>query len=535
MNVWLLDYETFVKVNGIKEITNPVMFDKGHIPTEDGLFSTEIFGVSMNERKGSWGYIDLGVKFIAPKVYISLKRLNRNFESIVYSTKKFSIKNGILVEDSENGGTGIKWLYDNWEKIKFQKNDSSSRNERVDLLTKNKKDIIFTSKEIVIPAFFRDVNLQSGSGNIKASAINDLYAKIIRNVNMIKESNNMDFIISSLTGKTQDLLVDVYNELKVKLEKKHGYIRSFLMGKSIDYASRVVITAAPFKAEVASEHEVDFYHAGIPLSHVVSEFYPFILWWVKRWFKSNVENVKGSCPILDNQGKKILVELDEPESFYNDDFIERNIDNFVENPYSRFDKIPLKIKEEDMKLHKLKGDMYMRLEGKTPSEITTMNKESIEGYDKDVSRHITWTDLLYMAAIDVTEDKHVVITRYPMLDYNGSFPSRVYVISTRETMPMMINGKIYYHYPLINPDVKKEELDSIFRDTITLNQLYLDALGGDHDGDQITAKGIFSQEANQEAEEVMVRKMNLLSITGEGNRTVGKEAAQTLYSFTRFH
>ena len=109
LQVWLLDSEKFVKVNGLKEVSNPIMFDSGNVPTKDGLFSTEIFGTSSRDRKETFAYIDLYKKFINPKIYLSLIRLNRNFESVIYGTKKFIIKNDILTPD-ENGDTGIDWL-----------------------------------------------------------------------------------------------------------------------------------------------------------------------------------------------------------------------------------------------------------------------------------------------------------------------------------------------------------------------------------------------------------------------------------------
>ena len=88
MKVWLLEYDKFIKVNGLPEIPNAMMFDSGNIPTEDGLFSTTIFGVSTSERKENFAYIELGQKFINPKAYITLKRLNRNFESVIYGNKR---------------------------------------------------------------------------------------------------------------------------------------------------------------------------------------------------------------------------------------------------------------------------------------------------------------------------------------------------------------------------------------------------------------------------------------------------------------
>ena len=259
MQVWLLDYDKFVKVNGLKEVTSPFMFDSGNIPSEGGLFSTSIFGTSSRERKETFAYIDLGQYYLNPKVYIALKRLNRKFESVIYGTKKFSIaKSGVLVED-DNGGTGVKWLYDNWEKIKFEKNDSRQREQRIDLLRNNKKDILFTNKFVVIPAFYRDVNIQSSDDKLpKVPDINKLYSNIIRNVKTIKESTTMENIVLSMSGKVQDLLVEIYNMLKDKVQGTSGYIRQFLMGKSIDYCSRVVITGTPYTAKTYEEQDVDF-------------------------------------------------------------------------------------------------------------------------------------------------------------------------------------------------------------------------------------------------------------------------------------
>ena len=118
MKIWLLDEERFVNVNNLKEVTNPVSFEKGMIPTSDGLFSNEIFGMNIYDRRHNWAYIDMKRHYMNPKAYLTLKTLNRAFESVIYGTKTFIIKDGVLVED-EAGDTGIEWLYKNWEKINF--------------------------------------------------------------------------------------------------------------------------------------------------------------------------------------------------------------------------------------------------------------------------------------------------------------------------------------------------------------------------------------------------------------------------------
>lgn len=53
------------------------------------------------------------------------------------------------------------------------------------------------------------------------------------------------------------------------------------------------------------------------------------------------------------------------------------------------------------------------------------------------------------------------------------------------------------------------------------------------DGDQITAKIVWSQEANQEVENYIYSKQNFIDISGENIRTISKEAFQTFYVLTK--
>ena len=59
MKIWLLDMDEFVKMNGLNEVTNPISFDRGMMPSRDGVFSTDIFGMSVSDRKQTYAYIDL--------------------------------------------------------------------------------------------------------------------------------------------------------------------------------------------------------------------------------------------------------------------------------------------------------------------------------------------------------------------------------------------------------------------------------------------------------------------------------------------
>ena len=123
MRIKLLNTELFIQANHLKEIRNPIILDRGGVPTSDGLLSTEIFGVTPKERKSTYAYIDLQSYFLQPLVYKQIKRLDRRIDSIIAGTEKYTIKNGDIVEDP-NGSTGLDWLYQNWEKIKWKRNNT---------------------------------------------------------------------------------------------------------------------------------------------------------------------------------------------------------------------------------------------------------------------------------------------------------------------------------------------------------------------------------------------------------------------------
>lgn len=538
MKIWLLNEEKFIKLNNLKEVTNPVPFEKGMVPTEDGLFSNTIFGMNVYDRKHTWAYIDLKGHYLNPKAYITLKSLNRNFEAVVYGSKKFKINNGLLEED-ENGDTGLEWLYKNWEKINFEKNESNKRSSRIDMLNNHTKDEIFVTKWVVCPAFYRDVNVSSASGGKpKVPEINDIYSALIRNIGLIEDDTNFDFMISAISGKVQTSLLDIYNLMKVKINGKNGYLRKAILGKSVDYCARIVMTAVPYDKPSVEDQHINFYNTGVPLSHCCAQLTPFIIWWVNGFFRTRIINHKDQFPTINDKGEKVYVHLDSSETYFNDDYIDKNLTRWINNPSSRFDLIELPIKESDKEKFGIKKPKYLALNGYSYT-TTTMARQAVKNNSKEgstlVARPLTWTDILYMAAVDVSEDKHVQITRYPMLDYLGTFLSRIHVISTRKTIPMIVNDKLYEDYPIVDINLSKNRIEASFIDSYKICPLYLPGLDGDFDGDQITSKILFSKEANEDAEKVMFSKSNILTIDGGSIRTIGNEGIQTLYTLTRFH
>lgn len=528
MQIYLIPMHKFVGINNLKEVSDPVIFEKGNIPSPNGLLSTDIFGTTAKERQNTFAYINLNGAYLAPFVFKMLRRMNRDFEHMIQGTKRFVINDqGQLVQDEEKGHTGIEYLYKNWEKLKFDRNSSSIRGERIDLLTAHGKEVLFVKFWDVIPAYLRDVNLQSTSqGKVSHHEINDLYSRLIRLCSTVKNGSLFDFTLTSTQYRIQTTLVEIYDLIKSKLEKKNGLIRKSLLGKSIDYGSRSVISAPIFDSNDPEGMEVDFYHAGVPLAQCCALFTPFITSWVRNWLRRELEMVGAKFPIYGKDGEvDFYLELEDPSVAFSEEIIKKAIDRFVHAPADRFEKIYLPTKPHP-KLPKGKR-IALTISGRNSDGGAIEDKSPL------VERPITWTDLFYQAAIDVTGDKMIWVTRYPLLDYFGMFPIKVRVLTTIKTKPMYVQDRVYEKYPVVDFDIPKSELSVYFIDTLRVSNLYLAGLDGDYDGDQVTIKAVFTQEACQEAEQIMRSKTHILNVYGSNMRKTTNEGVQTLYTLTK--
>lgn len=525
MKIDLFDVEEFIKINNLKEITSPVIFQQGDIPNPDGLLSNEIFGVTTKSRKETFAYIDLGGYFFHPHIYKAIRRMFRNIDKIVNGELFYSLdKNGRLVEDNENGQTGIEFLYDNWDKINWTKEGENTkeiniRHERENLLKVYKRNEIFMHYQIVIPVFYRDIT--TGTRGATTDDINNLYTKLIRYATLIKNKNMFDFQFTSTNYNIQTTLIDIYDYFKQKIEKKNGLIRRYLMGKSVDNCTRAVITAPTFHSNTPEDAFVSFQYSALPMSHVLSLAAPFIVQYLKNFFERELIDQQEKKPLYDSSGRlEKLYELDNPESYFNDRYINKMINEFIRDPESRFKKIEVPIKSKDKK-----RVIYLLFTGYHPTAVTKADIPEL--------RPMTVCDLLYMACEYVTRNKHTLITRYPINDEFGVFVSRIRVSSTTKTVPLVVNGYLYKWYPLVEPKTPLSEVGSKFIDAVKFSHSYLKGIEGDYDGDQTTVKILWTQEANEECERVMFGKSFFINASGKCIRNISNEATQTFFVLTK--
>ena len=513
-----------IEANKLKPVTNPISFVRRGDPSPDGIFSEVIFGNTQSEKVLNHAYIDLKHKFFHPYVYEILCQLHGTIKDVVAGDKVWAIKNGKFVEitdetdpDYNPNNTGLEFVIENYSKLKLSKNDSIRHNDQIEFLRALSENEIFITKWLVIPRFYRDFS--SNGKMTSVEPINNHYTKLISTCNSL-DGGIVGYTANKTLRIIQDLLVTIRNYGQQLIQKKEGLIHRSVLGRNTSFGSRGVISVPSLVGcDFPDDCQVNMIYTGLPLSHCIQAGFPFIMKWLIDWVDQNLSG--GSIRLYSsNESEPTEVRIKDHSQIFDTKFLKKRLNMFCMGFGGRWE--PIKVELEDG------GTTYLSFTGRgfaahagNPRAATIAN------------RPLTWCDLIYMAAEDTLSDKHVYCTRYPAEDYFNITPSRVSVLSTIKTMPMIVNGKTYQHYPVINPFEKESIVSRSFIDTISVSNLHLAGYRGDYDGDTVSVKMVFSVEANEEAEEKIMNLTNYMTINGNLIRVLGNESTLCLYNMTR--
>lgn len=406
----ILDIERFVENNDCKVITNPRAFVRDNIPSDDGLLSNKIFGITKDDRAGIFGYIDLHGWFIDPSCYKTWIRVDSNIRNVVHGIGTYRINDlGEIVEDPK-GQTGLEFLRKNIKKIKFKSSESLKRDLKIQYLEQNRNKM-FIQKYLVIPPFYRDKNT-ANSRVVGLGGINKLYNDIIVATNALSTTQDYLFDASdAMNGRVQELILNVYDwfcgnsnknlnvEPGVGISGKKGIMRRAAMSKTANFSSRLVLSASELKVERPEDMKVNINYSAIPLAATIAEFRDFIMFHVKKFFENEFAGLE-TYPIIDKRGKLKYVIPQDPNITFSDERIKHEMDRYLHGYNNRFVPIEVPIEGTDEKY-------YMQFKG-SGTEGLSNNPESI------YHRRLTWCDVFFMAAVEATKDKHVLITRFPI-------------------------------------------------------------------------------------------------------------------------
>ena len=499
MQLVLPDINKIVEQNRLPEVTNPVYLDGSNTPTNDGIFSYELFGrPGSPKRKFQFGYIDLGKHFIQPMAYVQMAKLFSKLPDVINGTKKFVItKSGTLLEDEEKGDTGIEWLYENFERINFDDRGTASRKKKIEIFTSYSKDEVFCNKWLTIPPFYFDINLRTADGARSIDELGSMYIKLLSMTKILKNEGAF-FTAYSMEYTIQDTLVQIYKLMCSKISMKTGLIHRDILGKNIDYTVRGVIsTPIVRKANSYRDQQVPYGYMGVPLYMIATAMFPFMISELEKFMQSlNAYKIL----IANNAGHEI---------------IDDTIDNISSTNFEKLIKLYAKSPENRIQPFKV---------------LTPDGANALASFEKYLGRDFTLTDLLYLAASECVKDKFALFTRYPIVDYRNICAFKTTILTTEATCHMRLLDSDRFDFRFY-PDFNAKPISWI--DSMRPNFSVLDGYGGDFDGDTMSIKYIYSQEANLELAKNFYNPMMFLDPGGDSSRGLIKDGFLSFYEITK--
>lgn len=494
----LFDIDKFIKVNDIKEVTSQTIYTSQNVFNPHGLFSEEIFGQLPEERNFKCGYISLPIHVFNPDIAKTIISMSGGIiRKMAYGEVKCDIVDGVLTETIDGKYCGLVDLYNIWDNIDIKKTLTTSKTEKITILVKSPKNLIFNNKVLVLPPNLRKIGTLNGR-SVK-SKLNTLYLQILGQKSV---TSHITSNVYQGYNKMQDAVIDLYSYIKDYVSAKDGFFQKHLMSKTTARTVRNVISAPHYNTNTP---EIGIFRTGYPLASLCSMFKPMIVFHMKQFLSyDNISNIHPN---------KNEVKSSNIENMYDDRAINDLLNIFIMNQSHRFKKLYL-----------------------DPNETTPILFEAFNvTKNEKISRPLTLTDVIYICTQNavVDADRMVYTVRYPIGDYLGAFFTKVHVLSTVYTMHVQYMGYDYKSYPIIDPELSSSIVATSFATTINLSNSRLKALGGDYDGDTVKSSGIWSDEANKQAETLMYSKIYNITPQCTTIYEIAIECLNGLYSLTK--
>ena len=535
MQIDIFNINKFIDTFDCREVTSAnIMSSHSTIPDPDGLGSYEIFGMpGTTERKQRFGYISLNGDFLHPHVFMILTSVFRAIEDLIFGESQFYLLDGQIIRYTEGMelpkkvpvGTGITFLKEIWDDIQWKTSDSRARTMRLEVLRLLTKEEVFIDKWLVIPPYFRDIDMATGKKNDR----NMEYTRLLNAASMLKSTTGL-FELKGTTDAhriIQRTINEMYSFFVGFVTGVKGFVHKHVMGKSTDYSSRVVLSMSKMSSSKVDDMEVSFTKSAAPLSIIAKIFIPFIKHGIRKFV---TEYLKGSLFLYDiskPEGQRRMKLAEHWEEVISDDGIDQMVELYYNSKEHRTDIFT--VEGADKEKHPL---LYV-VEDPTDGSAEIVGVPNLEEIkDRNFRLYpFTLTHLLYKVAMDTVGSKVIFVTRYPVEDYHNIYPSYFNLIPCNKFSERVVDGIKYPRWPDLS-GITKENIGKSFIDTFRVFPTYLEALGADFDGDQISIQGLYTKEAQEEAENYMKSNSIAININGATMRTPKDTFLHTLYGLT---
>jgi hypothetical protein len=496
--VELYDLDKDIKINDMKEVTSSIIYQPANHFNPNGLFSEEIFGQTSDERTYRCAYIKLPIHVFNPGVAKTIiGRSGGIIKKMAYAEVKCNLVNGVLVPDADGLYTGLRDLYEIWDKIDIKKTLKTNNTDALNILIKSPKRLIWNDKVLVIPPNLRPISDMNGK-TVK-SELNSIYIKLLglRSVTQFTTTN-----VYRVYNQIQDAVISIYTFMNDFVSTKEGFFQKNLLAKNTMGTVRNVISAPTYSS---AHPEVGIYKTGYPMHSLCSMFKPFVKFHMKQFL--SYDNLQAIHTNPDEVNRNDVLNM------YDDREIENLIQVFMSNPGSRF------------------RILYLDPEGTKPIMFNGLDLKKQE----PIVRPFTLTDLIFISihAAVIVPERMAYLVRYPIGKYLGAFFTGIYTLSTNRTMEVQYNGVVYKTYPIVDPNASHTRVSTMFVDVVNMANARLQNIGGDYDGDTVKSTGIWSDEANEKARKLMRSKIYNVYSDGSSVFPCSLECLTGLYGLTK--
>lgn len=507
-NIWFMKL-TAERLMRLKPIEVLDIFDGSSDDFHDsGLFSTAIFGrVGAEERDLKFSYIDIKVEVFHPFIYKALVALKGLYKGIM-TGHAYARWNPEVMDfepsDIINGDTGYHFFFSHWQEIQFKRTGSNIRDARIEMIEKAKSEECATTRYIlVIPAGLRDVQVEH-DGRVKVGEINDFYRPIINAANAISSSTDLDTpIINTSRNTLQNNFNFIFEYLANLLDDKGGFIQSKWGRRHLANGTRNVITAMDTSTvKLGAPNAMNVNSLGMGLFQASKAVLPKTRHWL----------LTGWLAEVFNGGIDTKANLVNPKSLKRE-LVEISIDTADRwRTTSGLDKVINSYGNDDNRVRAIKVEgYYLGLVYKGPDGTFRIFND-IDDLPTDRDRAdvhpLTLTELIYLSGYREWNKIPFTATRYPITGSGSIYVAYSYVKTTvksevrKELGPdwePMGDEFVALEFPVLNNN-------PIFIDSLIPAPARLARLGGDFDGDTMSANAIYMDESVEEVRQYLLSK-----------------------------
>lgn len=508
INILNLDSpENKPKLKLIREVTNGAIFEPSSKKFKvDGLFSTEVFGeVGSVMRNKQPGYIDLKVPILHPLVYETIIKLGKKYEYILHGKLKVKFDTSVNNFDIDSEGeTGYTYFLKHIDKLDFDSGEptkSDQRRYRIELVKKYAKSEFMITKWLVIPAGLRDYT-ENDKGIPSEDEINGLYRKLINAANTLKNTSigTNYSMVDPIRLRIQTVAHEIFEYIRSLVDGKKKFIQGKFATRATISGTRNVLTPIIPNINNLKEDKMEVTDTVVGLYQYIKAIHPITINRLLTMFLNTLFDQTSNKAYLVNR-KTMKTELIEVSTKSRDSWLSSDGINETMN----------KLGQYDIRFTPVVIDGYYLMLLKDEGDKITVYKHTDDIEDMSSVRPITYMELFYIAIYGVKRKYPAMITRYPVADQGGIYPSTVYVKTT-------LRGRTVKVKVWDEPVVEMNEyplLNELCVESMSVGVQYLGKLGADFDGDVLSFVVLYTDESIRELDKFLNSKESILTPNGE--------------------